>query len=139
MPEKMEMESMKKGGEEQEKESTKEEKVKEVHTIQGDTNNTTLSQNPADNKHTIMPTACPPSTHTLALPKHPTASSIVDVVRTMARMATNEGVRVVSNDMTCLAPPFFNWAEDVDETVTPVASTARVRCDFLQVSYYITH
>ena len=43
------------GGEEQE--STKEEKVKEVHTIQGDTNNATLSQNPANNDCMITPTS----------------------------------------------------------------------------------
>ena len=38
-----EMESTKRGGEEQEQESTKEENVKEVHTIQGDTNDATSS------------------------------------------------------------------------------------------------
>ena len=76
MPEKMEMESMKKGGEEQE-----EEKVEEVHTIRGDTNDATSSQNPTNNKRTITPTASPQSTHALVLPKHPTASeSIIDMV-----------------------------------------------------------
>jgi hypothetical protein len=52
-----EMESTKRGGEEQEQESTKEEKVEEVHTIQGDTNDATSSQNPANNECMITPTS----------------------------------------------------------------------------------
>ena len=54
-----EMESTKRGGEEQEQEqeSTKEEKVKEVHIIQGNTNDATSSQNPANNECMITPTS----------------------------------------------------------------------------------
>ena len=53
-----EIENTKRGGEEQEQEqeSTKE-KVEEVHTIQGDTNDTTSSQNPANNECMITPTS----------------------------------------------------------------------------------
>ena len=128
-----EMESTERRGEEQEKESTKEEKIEEVHTIQGHTNMS--SQNPTDNERTIMPTASPQSTHALMLPKHLTVSSIVDMVHTTARTAANEGVQIVGNDAMCLAPSFFDWADDVDATVAPtpialVAPVTRIPRDF---------
>jgi len=131
----MEMESTKRGGEEQEKESGKEEKVKEVYTIRGDTNDATSSQNPADNECMITPTASPRRTHARTLPKHAAASPIVDATRTMARTATNGGVRGVSDDVTYLARSSFDWAEDVDATVTPtpialVAPAAHAPRDF---------
>ena len=119
----MEMESTKRGEEEQEKESGKEEKVKEVYTIRGDTNDATSSRNPADNECMITPTASPQRTHARTLPKHAAALPIVDATRTTARTATNGGVRGVSDDVTYLARSSFDWAEDVDATITPTPIT----------------
>ena len=97
----------------------KEEKI-EVHTIRGHANDAMSSQNPADNERMTTPTASPQSTHALTSPKHPTALSIVDTARTTARTAANEGVQIVGNNTMCLAPSLFDWAEDVDATVTPI-------------------
>jgi hypothetical protein len=127
------MRSVKRGAGEQEKESAKEEKVEEVHT--GDTNNGTSPQNPADNERVIPPTASPWSTDALAFPRHPAASSIVDVACTTARTATNGGVQGVSDDVMYLARSSFDWAEDVNATVTSthiafVTPAARAPRDF---------
>jgi hypothetical protein len=50
-------------------------------------------------------------------------------------MVANKRVQMVSDDVTCPAPSSFNWAEDVDATVTPIPITlvtpaAHAPCDF---------
>ena len=136
-----EMESTIRRGE-KEKESANEEKV-EARTAPNNLGDDTPSQAPAE--HINTPITSPRCVHivsnmtndTHTLPKPTVVLSTADMAHITAQTGANEGIRGVrkpgkedtkevhttinttGDDVTCPAPSSFDWAEDVDATVTP--------------------
>jgi hypothetical protein len=140
-----------------EKESTKEEKVEEVRTVPDDSSDDALSRTPTNtplppSRSTKPPPASPndrvaPTKPAPTSPKPTVMLSTTDVAHITAQTVANEGIRgvrkldtkeirtathVAGDNATCLAPSSFDWAEDIDTTVTPtpIALVARAPRDF---------
>jgi hypothetical protein len=145
-----EREGMARGGQEKEKESAKE-KIGEIQTVPNDSSDSTSSRAPT--RHINTPAASPPCPPTPTSSK-PTATSFTGDVALQRSKERNRGstrgqeprrkkirkeVRTTNNttgdNTTCLAPSLFDWAEDVDATVSPnpialVAPAARTPRNF---------